>query len=98
MKISDLIKQLEKFRDENGDVPVVTQYSGMGGYAISTCARISLTTISPLYMEDCGENGNIKDKDIIDIFPDWDGTQKSIKTMDRAKCVCIEGGTLIYAS
>ena len=98
MKITDLIKKLEDIKEKDGDVPIVVKHDGFGGYGILICDGVIQTTISPWAMAEGGEYGNITDKDIRIFFPNWDGNDDSLDTMDKAKCVCINGGKLIYAS
>ena len=99
MKISELIKQLENFKNEHGDAPVVTLNEGFGGYGVYLCSGIGTKEkISPWYLMDGGENGNLSNEDILKIIPDWDGKQESLENMNSIICVCIEGKKLIYAS
>lgn len=96
MKISELIKELEEFKTNNGDLEILTREDGFGGYAMHTCDGVENRT-SKLYAYECNENGS-NEKIIKKLFPQWDGNDDSLDDIEPISCAVISSGTMLYAT
>ena len=86
MKISQLIKTLEGLQASLGDVPVVIEERGYGGYAVHTCGAVNKSSIRTY---DLGEDGYPDADTLKELFPQWDGQEDSFEELD-AECICVE--------
>ena len=79
MKISNLIEQLEKFKKEYGDVPVLIQEDGFGGRIV----RMSLKIEEELLYSSELEEADLYKEDIIELM---DGDVESLEEDKEIKC------------
>jgi len=94
MKISELEKILAFVREKHGDVEVLIEESGMGGYAMHTINvndRINEMELSSL---DENDDEDIKKQ----LFPSWDGTEETIDDVPSLKYFEIGMGTFLFAT
>jgi hypothetical protein len=90
MKISQLIKQLEKLKNKLGDVPMLVEVKGFGGYAMHTVDSVAETC---LHTGDFEEENNFTEEEIKEMIPTYDPEKD-----DEFDCVEIKIGSLIYAT
>jgi hypothetical protein len=98
MKISKLIKELEKFKNLHGDAEVLTRIDGFGGYGIHNCGGISEDQLYPSEFYEGGEDGNVTDTTIKELFPEWNGDHETLDNMNPITCVVINNGHPLYSS
>jgi hypothetical protein len=56
MNISKLIAKLEKLKEKHGDLPILVEESGMGGYAMHTVSdKLEIQTMSLSTLLKCDE-------------------------------------------
>lgn len=87
MKVSELIKQLEDFKNKNGDVPVLLKEEGFDGYGVSTLSHVSEDEIYPEYID--FEGYNIENPSDFNFTGDSD---------DPVKCLILTAGQLLYST
>lgn len=70
MKASKLIEELQKIVKEKGDISVLIEERGFGGYAIHSINDIVVSTISPSYIEE-----GLSDSLWEELFPELDKSE-----------------------
>jgi hypothetical protein len=95
MVISELISKLEELKNKIGDVQVLVEHEGFGGYAIHTLEDVGESSLSSYDIDE-----DNYDYDVIRrLFPDWDGDEDTFEDFDsEVNCVEIKMGTMLYAS
>lgn len=101
MQVSEFIQQLQKFLDKYGDMPVLVEESGFGGYAIKTFGGISKTpnNLNPTSIEE-------PDADIIKELwgveleegEDEDDVYEQLEKLKPIKYLEISSGATIYST
>ena len=91
MTISELITELEKFKEVHGDVMVTTKEEGFGGYAVNRTYGISEDTIYAYDVE--AESPRLTKE----LFPEWDETDDGLDLLEPLKVVNIKSGQRLYA-
>lgn len=97
MKITDLITQLEKIKNEKGDLHIVMTEKGFGGYAVnSTSNNVDLSEIRLGDFLDTDDD--FMDDDLCkEFFPEWDGDIDSEQDL-TIEVVDITSDALIYST
>ena len=96
MKISELEAQLAILKAKLGDVQILVEEKGFGGYAMHTCTGAKESSINS---GDLGENGYPNNDVIQELFPEWDGNEDSLEDLDsEVTCVEINLGTMLYST
>tara|TARA_R110000868_G_scaffold76573_2_gene220095 strand:- start:28736 stop:29053 length:318 start_codon:yes stop_codon:yes gene_type:complete len=104
LKISDLIKELEEFKEKHGDLIVVSKEDGFGGYAMLEAAGLCEYTegITGYEVAHGGEDGSVTDEMIYSLFPNWDGNhdelENDVDEKYEAKIAILATGNLIYST
>jgi len=91
IRISNLIDELEAFKELNGDLIVVSKEDGFGGYAICASAGICEETenVGGYEVAHGGEGGMVTDEMITELFPDWDGDHDRLDAEDPQVSVAV---------
>ena len=96
MRISELITKLQEIEKEHGDLTVLSQEDGFGGYSMNTLSeKVSIETISLsslLYSEE-GVDEEVGKQ----LFPEWDGDPDSDQDL-ALNCLVLNTGYFLYAT
>jgi hypothetical protein len=95
MRISKLIVKLESLKEKHGDIHLLIEQNGYGGYAMHTTkkdVKIQKMDIQTFVCED-----SLDEKIVKEFFPSWDG---DVDTNDNLeiKVAVISTEQMIYAT
>jgi len=92
MLTSELLYILQQNLAEHGDIPVLVEQRGMGGYAIHTIDSTDIQKISPYDIEEEVTNECYKE-----VFLEWDGNE-DISCISSQKYLELKLGSMLYAT
>lgn len=97
MKISQAIKELERLKEQHGDMFILIKEDGFGGHAIHTTSGFNTITLSTYEVSEGIDEGRMTIEDAQEIFPEM--TEENYEEIDdQVNCLIIQAGTMIYAT
>ena len=95
MILSKLISELESLKEKHGDLPILVQESGFGGYAMHTVSdKLEVNRMSLETLLTCDEP---EERVIKEMFPEWDDDLESEQNL-KIGYVTLVLGTILYTT